>query len=279
MASGSFEANASTLIIASIVLVFVYIFFAPRKERQHEQRRQPNVPAQVQRRINQERQHVDVSSQRRRAGGENNSTDDEEGIQSFILKHIKYPPHHSRQSDASSSLNHAGILPFKITKAYYENSKISSNDKNLQDKRDRARVLAKIFKVNPPSKGSVVIISVSSSLCSNENVHRVFYLLGTYYNLFVTVEMDNAEAIDDYRTDKARSDNIISKFYSEELNNDVLPPHRIVPTRSVESRIAFVRQLPRCDYVIGSKDDDALLQQLTKFGHKVILSKVESLLG
>lgn len=278
MISRSFEGNVSTLIIASVVLVFVYMFFAPRKERQHE-RRQATVLAPVQRRTNQERQHGDASSQRRRTRGGNNSIEDEEGIQSFILKHIKYPPHHSGQSDASSSLNHEGILPFKLTKAYSVNSNVSSDDKSLQNKRDRARVLAKIFKVNPPGKGSVLVVSVSSSLCKNENVHRVLFLLGTYYNLFVTVEMDGTEAIDDYKTDKTRSDKVIAAFYSEKLSNDVLPSHRIVPTRSVDSRIAFVRQLPRCDYVIGSKDDNMLMQQLTKFGHKVILSKIESILG
>jgi hypothetical protein len=278
MISRSLEGNASTLIIASIVLVFVYIFFSPRKER-HQERRQPNVPVQLPRRNDTDQRPIETSSQRRRAGGGTNSTEDEEGIQSFIRKHIRYPPHHSGQPHASLSLNHEGILPFKLTKAYYTDSKALSDDIILQNKRDRARVLAKIFKVNPPSKGSVVVVSVSSSLCSNKNMHRSLFLLGTYYNIFVIVEMDNEEALDDYKTDKGRTDKLIADFYSDKLSSDVLPHHRIVPTTSMESRIAFVRQLPRCDYVIGNKDDDVLMQQLTKFGYKVILSKIESILG
>lgn len=269
------EGNTSTLIIAFIVLVFVYIVFSPRKERLHERHQNLTDPSQRQD-IPQRQPDRNIENNRFRR--EINSNQDDEGIHSFLSKCSQTPPHHSGSLD-KSTWSHDGILSFKSTKAFTFEMNNSSEEEKLNNKRDRARILAKIFKVNPPSKGSVIVVSVSSSVRSDRKVHRVLFLLGTFYNVFVLVQIEDARISNEYTTDKLLSEELVSTFYSYDLHDHVIPRHRIIPTKSIESRIAFVRQLPHCKYIIGSKGDDELMKQLTKFGNQVILTKIESLLG
>jgi len=263
-------------------------------------------------------------------------TEDEEGIESFLKPHLRVPPHHlpihqmaglsgGRSSSSStiraSSFN--GVVPFRYTKASLLESSNKSrvtddgdngngNDTILENRKDRARILARLFaarKIDPtPGKGKMLILSLSSSRIvqfDNFILPRVLYLLGTFYNVFVMVQCDGGHGDDndndddddktqtmshtdrDYSQDKQRCNSIISKLYSSGiLTNDAIPSHRVVITKSVPSRIAFVRSFPvKPDYVIIESSSDGIggdldggevedLQlQLTKFGYSVLRIK------
>lgn len=265
--------------------------------------------------------------------------EDEEGIESFLKPHLRVPPHHlpihqmiglsvGRLSSSSTirASSYNGVVPFRYTKAALlessNKSRVTDDGDNgngtdtiLENRKDRARILARLFaarKIDPtPGKGKMLILSLSSSRIvqlDNFILPRVLYLLGTFYNVFVMVQCDGEHGDDndndddddktqtmnntdrDYSQDKQRCNAIISKLYSSGiLTNDAIPSHRVVITKSVPSRIAFVRSFPiKPDYVIIESSRDGIggdldggeveggedLQlQLTKFGYSVLRIK------
>jgi hypothetical protein len=276
--------------------------------------------------------------------------DDEEGIESFLKPYIRVPPHHIPLnqitgpggrciSSNTARASYNGLVPFRCTRAALLESSNKSCSKDddghnssvtiFENRKDRARILARLFAARkidpPPGKGKILILSLSFSrikCCDNLLLHRVLYLLGTYYNTFIMVQYDgdqdrdknnqthineeytgqdnsgidgikNATEQDLYRQDKDRWNAIISKLYfSGILTHDAISPHRVVITKSVLSRIAFVRSFPvQPDYVIieseegdwdgkhqkkysdDCSNDEDLQLQLTKFGYSVLRIK------
>lgn len=268
---------------------------------------------------------------------------DEEGIESFLKPYLRLPPHHVPLKIATSfgsntaRTSYNGIVPFRCTKAseweanILESSSGESSNVTLKNRKDRARILARLFAARkidpPPGRGKMLILSICSSRILAQGsdkvkLQRVLFLLGTYYNTFVMLccdddeeyaNHDNGQARDSntpaagsgqnyYLLEKQRCRAIISKLYEEGndgiLTEDVIPSHRIVVTKSVPSRVAFVRSFPtKPDYVIvdcKEKDsivhgntkatdkskDEELQAQLNKFGYNVIrVRSLEALLS
>ncbi len=338
------ESMLKTTLFAVAVGVIVLFVFFPKREEQPQPQRRRQAP---QRRNRQGAAHVNVAGGTGNGTGRihndvamaNNGIthrddDDEDGIQAFLKQYLRRPPHHIDTDVTSSSSAHRndGILPFRLTKASIHESKdvsssstatatatATADDKVLENRKARARVFAKLFtsksNITPPSRGGTLVISIPVSVAMDSTtgtkhakLSQVLFSLGTYYNVFVMVAVDNDEkfgsgggcsgssssSASDYNEDKQRSDDIVQSFYSVTKNNgdsdgesesqplskDVLPPHRIVITQSVPSRIAFVRSFPKNpDVVIGFDDDEDLMTQLTKFGYNVMLHKSSSVFG
>lgn len=247
--------------------------------------------------------------------------DDEEGIESFLKQYRRVPPHHLPLNQITSSsggrTSHSGLVPFRYTRAAVvestsklnsaNNSGDDSSVKVFENRKDRARILARLFAARkidpPPGKGKILILSLSFSRVlqsDNLSLHRVLYLLGTYYNTFVMVQCEedeydkhepgdrndngfdgiqnNATEQDAYIQDKQRCNSIISNLYSSGiLANDTIPSHRVVIVKSLLSQVAFVRSFPvQPDYVILESEDkekEDLQLQLTKFGYNVLQIK------
>ena len=313
------EGWLKTLVVGVTIAGIVYYLFSPT--------RQAVVPPPQQNQQQQQNQRQRVPAQRLPTTGRPQQTvtreDDEEGIDYFLKSLARVPPHHTPRSSSSTSrvLSHDGIVPFRFTKAATVEAKqaqvssLSSNngtvtatgttgiaDEMFLNRKDRARILAKLFKkLDPPAKGSMLVLSIPSSQIGNANakLQRILYLLGTYYNLFVMVNCDNDQEDkdqkelnhNDYEKDKERCAFLIAKLYDSEyqsrqiLTEDVLPSHRIVVTKSVASRVAFVRSFPKApDYIIGSDNDCHLEEEemqtlLTKFGYRVTLKNLDNLLS
>ncbi len=269
----------NSLVVAVIAIIIGYMLFFPSGQRGNENRR--GAP-QRRREIPRDRQRAQRPAARRE---QQHNDEDEDGFQSFLKSHTKKPPHFVAATGTGMQPmrpSHDGVLPFKFIKAStFEQSKNDSSQ-SLQNRKDRARVFAKLFatsKIDPPAKGKNVVLSIAASECDNEKIHRVLFLLASYYNLFVMVSIDGEEHLADYGKDKERTDGIISKLFSSDiLPKEVLPSHRIVVTRSLSSRIAFVRSFPKSpDLVVGNDGEEEFSTQLTKFGYTVILRSLSKL--
>jgi hypothetical protein len=269
----------SLVVAAAVAGIGFYLFFPARQQR--EQAPPQQAPAG---------QNRQIPANPPPRAAQYNRNDDEDGIESFLKQHTRLPPHHLSTSADSTRQIHDGVVPFRFTKASIFESKMSrSADTNpspiLENRKDRARIFSKLFGARDvPSRGANIVISIPVPDCQNENLHRALFLLGTYYNLFLMIVLNDEGHISDYSEDKERSERIVSKLFSTDaLPKDIISPHRIVVTRSVASRIAFVRSLPKnadcTPYVIAYENEDELSVQLTKFGYKVILRSVTTLLS
>jgi len=236
--------------------------------------------------------------------------EDEDGIAAYLKQHTRKPPHFeiSSTSTAASNNNNSahrqdGIVPFRLTKAsHYEmkqkaaltDTEEEAQAKALEVRKDRARIFAKLFASNnilPPSRGGTLVLSIPSGNAAS--MQKGLALLGTYYNLFVMVALEQEDEpglrsvsgnSDDYTAVKQKSKEIVDQFYeggTAGLSRDVLPPHRIIMTRSVASRVAFVRAFSKSpEYVISigvDGEDKELKDQLTKFGFNVMLRSSASI--
>lgn len=273
---GAEGSSWNSLVIAVVVVIIGYMLFFPGRQDHDNRREAPQQQRQVQR----ERQRAQGRPAQRPP---QNNDEDEEGIQSFLKSHVKKPSHYSGGTGTQPMRpSHDGVLPFRFTKAStFEQSKNDSSQ-SLENRKDRARVFAKLFansKTDPPGRGNNIVVSISSSDNESEKLHRVLFLLGSYYNIFVMVSIDDGDHLDDYSKDKERTDGIVAKFFSSDiLPKEVLPAHRIVVTRSLSSRIAFVRSFPKSpDLVVGSDNETEFSAQLSKFGYTVILRSLSNL--
>ncbi len=171
-------------------------------------------------------------------------------------------------------------------------SKIQPSAQQLANRKDRAKLFTKLFASTlslsssspssssstgdglapPPSRGSNIIVSIPCHdvamklKCSK--LRRVLFLLGTYYNLFVLLSIDDDSGttisnavkddcndncdddvtMNDYAKDKKRLDDLIIQLRGCETNGDgddflseqILPSHRILTTSSVSSRVVSI---------------------------------------
>ena len=294
------ESLLKTAVVAAVVAAVLYfVFFIPKQQdRAAAPQRQPQQRQQQRNLAPDQRPGANQQENLRRNLADQD--DDEDGIQHFLKKIYSYPSHHimsstpSKADTASHRSVFGGIISFRDTKASifesngYEIAEEERPDYIQSNRRARARIMAKIFKKSdPPAKGKSVVLCIDSSEVQKlepgceSALPKTLNLLGTYYNLFIMLQCDGEEGEGDYVKDKEQTESLVQKLYvdienSDSLSKDVIPPHRVVVTKSEASRVAFVRQLMP-DLVIGESNDEELLVQLTKFGHKVILKSISEL--
>ena len=221
---------------------------------------------------------------------------------SSILKYTRKPPN-SIPTSGKSHLIHIGILPFKYTlAATYEmrapgsssedaSGKGKSSSVQLRNRKDRARMFTKLFDPNrsgeslpPPGRGSNIIVSVPVYEIHCPKLRRALFLLGTYFNLFLLISLideednessENKATSKNYKDDKLKMDELIIKMRGGNnevgvgLPEEIIPPHRIVGTRSISSKVAFVRQLPKLPAFVLDFEAE-MSTQLSRFGFKVL---------
>lgn len=201
-----------------------------------------------------------------------------------------------------------GLLAFRHTKAAAAAAASTSGHDQSSDnnqasiRKERARILSRLLLLAdssngiastngastqpPPNKGSNLVVSIPASDVTCPKLRRVLYFVATYYNLLVIVVLESNNAASTTTTDASTTDavkadmkkrlDLVQKLRGDDdndndllLTKDVLPDHRIICSRTVSGRVAFVRQLQRCELVIDYDAD--VHQQLTRFGHRVIL--------
>lgn len=215
----------------------------------------------------------------------------------------RVPPHVSSTSaklavNSGSNLLIDGIVAFRHTKAACEDQ-VLTEEEITDNRKDRARLLSRLLEdtatvgdtvSTPPAIGSTVVVSVPINDIKCPKLQRVLYLLGTFYNLFTIIVIDNNQQFEgDERENvisvlrgkrlenEADENNENSSLKKIHLNEDILPSHRIIASTSVTGRVAFARQLQRIELML---DFDAEVKNLlSRFGHRVIVygEKSESL--
>jgi hypothetical protein len=189
-----------------------------------------------------------------------------------------------------------GLVGFRHTQA----SSVVPEDNAASVRKERAKILSKLVvlkqssvnSVNnanvttPPTKGATIVVSVPHDQVACDSLRRIFYLLGSYYNLLVLLavpeptdgsatEMGNLEHQKKELIQRLRggNDDNDATTTTTLLTEAVLPSHRILLSSTIAGRVAFVRQLNRVELVV---DFDGLVEaQLTRFGYRVFLYGLE----
>ena len=186
-----------------------------------------------------------------------------------------------------------GLVPFKRSLAgAYESSKSASGasqsdeDMVTANRKLRARLLARLLNPTltgaqtktPPARGSNIIVCVPSSDVGCAKLHQALYLLGTYFNLFLVLTISSkddaggAGSMDESDKEKELLDHFRAQLRNSDNDGvpiEVLPDHRIVAARTVEGKVAFVRQMHRPVFVLDC--DVEMKTQLERFGFTVLL--------
>ena len=120
---------------------------------------------------------------------------------------------------------------------------------------------------------------------------RALGLLGTYYNLYVVLSLPPLEGGSGKKPLDKEENEVVQRLrdalrgghgkeprdHEEEedgiLPLEVLPDHRIVASRSVTGRVAFVRQMHRAGFVLDHSEE--IRTQLGRFGFTVLLYDAE----
>lgn len=261
-----------TLVLAIVVGGIGYFLFFPRQQQQPVRRQVAGREQQIR-----QRDQARPPQQQR----PQEFTDDEDDIRTFLKSHKRVPPHFSGDiTNLPTRLAQDGIVPFRFTKAANFEQNTKDGAQNLESRKERARLFAKMYKnstITPAPRGAKVVVSIAAADCGKENVQRALFLIGSYYSLFLVVAIDNEESLDDYEKDKERTNNIVSSLYSSAVPKEILPSHRVVVTRSLASRVAFVRSFPKIPDLIIAGNEGDLSTQLTKFGYTVILRSLADL--
>jgi hypothetical protein len=173
-----------------------------------------------------------------------------------------------------------GVVAFRHSKASCYEQSACDNETVLANRKERARVLSRLLEgertatsggssaaTAPPSKGSVVVVSVPEDDVDCAKLRRVIYLLGTHYNLFVILAVHSSESSREDR--KKLIQRLRGETSSSLLPVDVIPDHRIVAASTVTGRIAFCRQLQKTELVLDY--DSEVKSMLGRFGHRVIV--------
>ena len=197
----------------------------------------------------------------------------------------RVPPHFSEAGSGGKKAQAGGanvvldgMLAFRYTKAtVYEAS--LSDEEQTKNRKDRVRVLSNLLMdsavSNPPVRGGSVVLAVPVQDVACPKLRRVVFLLASYYNLLLVVNVEAETKPDDLKYLRHRL-----RGAPEDANYlapDVLPDHRILAAATATGRVALVRQLQRIDLVLDFESE--VKDSLSRFGHRVILYGGESANG
>jgi len=213
-------------------------------------------------------------------------------------------------ANASNTVLVDGLVAFRHSRAAMfeqqqqslpQDTTASQTDTVTLNRKDRARILSRLMDfsteassstsnaTNPPSKGSTIIIAIPCNdptlACSK--LHRVLFLLATYYNVFLILvlpQSSSSSTTPSVSDQKETRQNALGKLRVG-VPRDVLPDHRIVASSSASSgRVAFCRQLgqpsQRSSRTSSSSSgciewlidfDPSVQSQLQRFGYRVLI--------
>ena len=239
--------------------------------------------------------------------------------------HFLVPPNNTKQQDLSGYLLQ-GIVPFRSTYASgYEtrlqqqqqqqqqssmndNTTTKENDIIVTNRKERARIFARMFSptltkqqkaatTKPPNRGANIVITIHHTDVHCNKLHKVLYLLGTYYNLFLLIDGSEYVELNKINNDEKVLREYIDRLRFELLNNgnddgrssssssttegggeeeeyklneQIIPKHRIIFTSTSKGRVAFVRQLHGTELVVDY-DKGNVTKELERFGFRVLV--------
>ncbi|GKY94226.1 hypothetical protein MPSEU_000388400 [Mayamaea pseudoterrestris] len=252
----------STAFFAGFISLAIYMWFIHPYLPMQQQRHAPPAPSPQ---LQQEQQDKSASS---------------------TSKASQVPSHVSDQSAKIASSNgqnllRDGLVAFVHTRAATDQETLSLH------RTDRATVLAKLtlyskvenengsikttqpVLISPPAKGSIVIVAVPVTDVGCTKLHRVLYLLATYYNLILVLgDADESHANDAAAYKASLVQQLRTAQEHAALSSAILPNHRIILSSTITGRVALVRQVEKAELVLDY--DVQVEQQLERFNRKVI---------
>ena len=160
-----------------------------------------------------------------------------------------------------------GLVSFRFTRASKMDQEIPEEEFLATTQKERARVLTRLLQGTPlkraPSRGSIIVVTVLSSELHCKKLHRVLFLLATFYNLILIISLSGDES------DRRKLLSILRTGGS--LPASVLPDHRVILASTGAGRVAVVRQLQRVELTVDY--DEEVSKTLSRFGHVVKLMR------
>mmetsp|Transcript_31853 Transcript_31853/g.46434 ORF Transcript_31853/g.46434 Transcript_31853/m.46434 type:complete len:374 (-) Transcript_31853:529-1650(-) len=305
------ESLLLTIILFGILTSLIYNFvikpvlFTPNPDnnqdyqRQGGQRNAPHHPTPAQ-----QRPRMDLQNNR----NEDTITPDGE-LLALLTKLARVPPHiSSASSTVTSNILQEGVVPFRYTHASsFEKSVSSSSDQDvpLNNRRERAKIFAKLFRPPstaaattntatststappPPLRGANVVITIPISDVSSPKIHQILYLLGTYYNVFVILSIPSSSdlklVVEEDLNKETREVELLNSYKNQlllsleedckkqKVSRRVIPAHRIIASTSSLGRVAFIRQMGKKGVHLLLDYDADVKNQLSRFGFTVLL--------
>lgn len=170
----------------------------------------------------------------------------------------------------SNLLTESGLVAYMYTSAATTTTTSTTSQEDAASLRqERAKIWSNLCSIKtpitPPPRGSTLVVALSQAdlpvASSPSSLPRVLYVLATFYNLVVLVNVSASGT-------PSKSD-IVQQLRGTALSESVLPTHRILLATTVAGRVALVRQLSKVALVIDW--DEQVETQLTRFGHQVLL--------
>ena len=311
-----------SIILFAIISYVLYKFvLSPTQPADTQQRQQQRVAASSTRTI---RPSTSTSSTARSSTittKNNTDNDDYKFGQSRHPSHLLPPSNWSKGSNNREDLSGyllKGIIPFRSTYANgYEvrlqqeqkmkNEQAGSSeevkDLVVVNRKERARIFARMFSSTssataakstaagpskPPNRGSNIVMTIHHTDVITNSVdsklHKILYLLGTYYNVFVLVDASDVEPkivkdeeVKEYinkirtqlYTNTANNNSSSNNNNEYQLNKQIVPTHRIIVSTTASGRVAFVRQLADTQLVIDY-DKEGVVKELERFGFRTL---------
>ena len=282
----------TAILIAVVSLVLYCLFLRPTTKTQNSNNmatppmraRQGGSRRQFQRREQNQPPREQLQQQQRRQQQPIRQTNSylSEAAEEILVNCQTKPSHVITSSDkvglGGRKVLVDGLVAFSHTKA---GDIFTSTNSGSTIRTERAKVLSRIASApgvtmkTPPSKGSTVVVSLSSSrLDDTANVSSFLYTLGSYYNLIVIIHVHNIDGNNFKEQQQKRrqlQDRLLSPNNKQNdtmrLTEDILPKHRILISSADTGRVALVRQLSKVELVIDF--DSNVQSELGRFGYMV----------
>lgn len=214
-----------------------------------------------------------------------------------ILTHCQsLPPHVSTSTKTKSIggfeiLSENGLVVFSSTTMAARSKQLSQSDALLQQRKERAKILSRVFAAThkdfgktlpaPPSKGSTFVIGISKekhllNATQRSSLLKVIRGLAAHYTVLVIVSLDPSAAAP---TNSSTSYEPTQTLHSEavkllrgesDLSESDLPSHRVLLAGSGKGKVALVRQLST-NIGLTVDFESTVQDELERFGYDVAI--------
>lgn len=203
------------------------------------------------------------------------------------------PPHVTSSTKIKSIggfeiLAENGLVSFSSTKVAAKSKQQlqASQDASLQQRKERAKILSRLFAAThkdfgktppaPPSKGSTFVVGISKEkhlleTTQRSSLIRVLRGLSAHYTVLVVVSVDpssNSNTSSYEPTQALQSEAVRLLRGDDELSESVLPSHRVLLAGSATGKVALVRQLST-NIGLTVDFERSVQDELERFGYDV----------
>lgn len=203
------------------------------------------------------------------------------------------PPHVTPTTKTKSIggfdiLSENGLVSFSSTTMAAAQSKPPKSDASLQQRKERAKILSRLFAAThkdfgktlpaPPSKGSTFVIGISKErhlldATQRSSLLKVIRGLAAHYTVLVIVSVEAAPKTSSTSyepTQNLHSEAVQLLRGQDDLSESVIPSHRVLLAGSSTGKVALVRQLST-NIGLTVDFESTVQDELERFGYDVAI--------